>query len=34
MREVIATLGRITEDSIAPRAREELLTAFRDWKRY
>jgi anti-sigma factor RsiW len=33
MREVIAALGRLTEDSIAPQAREELLTAFRDWER-
>ncbi len=32
MREVIATLGRLTVDSIAPRAREELLAAFRGWK--
>jgi anti-sigma factor RsiW len=31
MREVISTLGRLTEDSIAPRARQELLVAFRDW---
>jgi anti-sigma factor RsiW len=32
MRHVIQTLGVITEHSIEPRAREELLTAFRDWK--
>jgi anti-sigma factor RsiW len=32
MRQVIRTLGRLTEDSISPRAREELLVAFRDWR--
>jgi anti-sigma factor RsiW len=32
MRQVIRTLGVITEESIAPQAREELLAAFRDWK--
>jgi hypothetical protein len=26
-------LGKLSEESIAPRAREELLRAFRDWKR-
>jgi predicted anti-sigma-YlaC factor YlaD len=31
MRQVIRTLGRLTEESISPRAREELLVAFRDW---
>lgn len=29
----IATLGELGEDSISPGAREELLAAFRDWKR-
>jgi anti-sigma factor RsiW len=33
LREVVRTMGRITEDSIPPKAREELLEAFRDWKR-
>jgi predicted anti-sigma-YlaC factor YlaD len=32
MRQVIRVLGRLTEESISPRAREELLVAFRDWK--
>jgi len=31
MRQVIRTLGRLTEESISPRARDELLVAFRDW---
>jgi anti-sigma factor RsiW len=31
MRQVIRTLGRLTEESISPRARDELLLAFRDW---
>jgi len=31
MRHVISTLGGLTEDSISPRARDELLHAFRDW---
>jgi anti-sigma factor RsiW len=33
MREVARTMGRITEESIPPRAREELLVAFRGWAR-
>jgi anti-sigma factor RsiW len=33
VRQVIRTLGALTEDSIEPEAREELLVAFRDWKR-
>jgi anti-sigma factor RsiW len=32
MRQVIRTLGVITEESIAPQARDELLAAFRGWK--
>lgn len=32
MRQVIGTLGRLTEDSIQPEARDRLLHAFRDWK--
>jgi anti-sigma factor RsiW len=32
MRATIATVGRLEED-IAPDAREQLLTAFRHWKR-
>lgn len=32
MREVIRTLGVLTEDSIEPKARDELLAAFRGWK--
>lgn len=31
MRQVIRTLGRLTEESISPRARDELLVAFREW---
>jgi anti-sigma factor RsiW len=33
MREVVRTLGRLTEESLSPRARDELLVAFRGWKR-
>jgi predicted anti-sigma-YlaC factor YlaD len=33
MRQTIRVLGPLSEESIAPRAREELLRAFRDWKR-
>jgi anti-sigma factor (TIGR02949 family) len=33
MRMVIRTLGRLSEDTIPPGAREQLLHAFRDWKR-
>jgi anti-sigma factor RsiW len=32
MRQVIATTGRLTEEDIDPRAREELLEAFRGWR--
>ena len=33
MRITIRTLGRLPKETIAPEAREELLHAFRDWKR-
>ena len=33
MRRTIALSGRLTEESIAPRAHEELLDVFRDWKK-
>ena len=33
MRETIAALGELTEDSISSDARGELLEAFRDWRR-
>lgn len=29
----VRTLGKLTEETIAPHAKEELLSAFRDWKR-
>jgi anti-sigma factor RsiW len=32
MRETIRITGRLREDALEPRAREELLAAFRDWK--
>jgi len=32
MRETIRVLGQLTEESVPPRARNELLRAFRDWK--
>ena len=32
MRLTIATLGRLSEESIPQPARDELLAAFRDWK--
>ena len=32
MRVTIETVGRIEEDSIPPAMRDELLTAFRDWR--
>lgn len=31
MRQTVATLGRLTEDHVAPEARETLLDAFRSW---
>lgn len=33
MRQTIRTLGQLTEDAVAPAAREQLLQTFRDWKR-
>jgi anti-sigma factor RsiW len=33
MRITIRTLGRLPEETISPSARDELLEAFRDWKR-
>jgi anti-sigma factor RsiW len=33
MRVTIRTLGRLPAESIPPAARDELLDAFRDWKR-
>jgi anti-sigma factor RsiW len=32
MRETVRLTGRLREDSLDPRARDELLAAFRDWK--
>jgi anti-sigma factor RsiW len=32
MRRVIGALGSLTEESISPEARDELLLAFRGWK--
>ena len=31
MRATIAALGRLPEESLAPQARDRLLSAFRDW---
>ncbi|WP_237282554.1 zf-HC2 domain-containing protein [Streptomyces fodineus] len=31
-RRTIATTGELTPDSIAPDARQQLLSAFRDWR--
>ena len=33
MRQTIAVLGKLTEEMIAPQARDVLLKAFHDWKR-
>lgn len=33
MRDTIRMLGQLTEENMPPRAREELLRAFREWKR-
>jgi hypothetical protein len=33
MRGTIATVGRISEDQVAPETRDKLLAAFREWKR-
>jgi hypothetical protein len=32
MRQTIEALGHLSEESIAPRARDELLAVFRDWR--
>ncbi|MFI0980898.1 anti-sigma factor family protein [Streptomyces sp. NPDC021093] len=32
-RQTIAATGELTPDSISPTARQQLLTAFRDWQR-
>jgi anti-sigma factor RsiW len=32
IRETIEATGHLTEDALAPEARDELLRAFRDWK--
>jgi anti-sigma factor RsiW len=32
MRQVVFTLGRLTEDSMPPEAADALLRAFRNWK--
>ena len=32
MRQTLALLGRLEEQSLPPAARDELLTAFRDWQ--
>ncbi len=33
MRRTVRALGKLTEESIAPDARQELLQIFQDWKR-
>jgi predicted anti-sigma-YlaC factor YlaD len=33
MRQTIRVLGKLTEETIAPQARDELLKVFQDWKR-
>ena len=33
MRQMIRALGQLTEDSLEPKTRDELLALFRDWKR-
>ena len=33
MRQTIGLLGKLTEETIGPQARDELLKVFRDWKR-
>lgn len=32
-RETIRLVGRLTPDAMSPRARDDLLAAFRDWRR-
>ena len=33
MRQTIRAVGRLAEESIEPKAKQQLLTAFRDWRR-
>ena len=33
MRQTIRALGRLAEESIEPEAKQQLLAAFRDWRR-
>lgn len=33
LRQVLASAGRITEESVSPEARDALLQAFRGWKK-
>jgi len=33
MRQTIRTLGKLSEESIPPEVRDELLARFRDWRR-
>jgi anti-sigma factor RsiW len=33
MRQTVQVLGRLSEESITPEAKERLLAAFRDWRR-
>ena len=33
MRQTIHTLGQLTEETIAPQTRDELLQVFRNWKK-
>ncbi len=33
MRQTIRIMGRLTEESISPETRQDLLRIFRDWKR-
>ncbi len=33
MRQTIKLAGKLTEESIAPQARDELLSVFRNWKK-
>jgi anti-sigma factor RsiW len=32
MRQVLATTGKLSEDSVSPKTRDSLLRAFRTWK--
>jgi anti-sigma factor RsiW len=33
MRQTVRSLGRLTEESLSPAARQELLQVFRNWKK-